>query len=90
MHGYYVLPFLLGDRLVGRVDLKADRQAGCCASIPPMASPVHRPETAEALAGELRAMAAWLELDDIELAPVGDLAPALADALAPRRARASA
>ncbi len=89
-YGYYVLPFLLGERLVGRVCLKADRQARLLRVNSAHGEPGAPAETAEALAGELRAMAAWLELDDIELAPVGDLAPALADALAPRRARASA
>jgi uncharacterized protein len=75
VHGYYVLPFLLGDQLVARADLKADRQAGVL-----RVQAVHgeagidRPIVADALAGELRLMADWLELDDVAVAGRGDLA----------------
>jgi uncharacterized protein YcaQ len=78
VHGYYVLPFLLGDQLVARVDLKADRQAGVLRvqAAHAEAGVVHALVAAE-LAEELRLMSGWLELDEVDVAERGDLAPEL-------------
>ena len=70
MHGYYVLPFLLGDRLVARVDLKADRQAGVLRVQARARRGGRRAARwcAGALAEELRLMAGWMQLDDVVVA----------------------
>jgi uncharacterized protein len=83
VHGYYVLPFLFGERLVARLDLKASKATGTLQVLAAHAEPGRMPAGAiEALGNELAAMARWLDLADIAVRPAGDLAPALAAVLA--------
>lgn len=82
MHGYYVLPFLLGDRLVARVDLKADRRNSALVVPTVTAEPgVPDGEIVEPLAAELNLMARWLELDRVLVSAPGDLGRAVSQAV---------
>ena len=84
--GYYVLPVLCNERLVGRLDMKADRQAGVlrveAAYLEPGAS---ARSVVAPIAGRLRSMGEWLGLDDIAVGRRGSLAAPLASALSRRR-----
>jgi uncharacterized protein YcaQ len=81
-YGYYVLPFLMGDRLAARVCLKADRQAGILRANAVHAEPHAEPKAAAAaLAAELQRMAGWLGLGRVAVGRRGDLAVELKAAL---------
>ncbi len=81
VHGYYVMPFLLGENVVARVDVKSDRSSGpggggVLRVLSAWAEPGAPAETAEELAAELGELARFLGLDTIVAEPRGTL-PAL-------------
>lgn len=76
-YGYYVLPILLGDTLVGRIDLKADRSTRTLLVQSAWREPGVTDGVVEPIAAELALMAGWLGLERIEVARRGDLSGAL-------------
>jgi uncharacterized protein YcaQ len=81
-YGYYVWPLMLDGRLVGRVDLKAERARDALHVVGAFVEPGETPSrVATALADELRTMASWLDLGEVTVGGRGDLAVALARAL---------
>jgi hypothetical protein len=87
VYGYYVLPFLYGDRFVARVDLRADRKRGALEVKGAWSEPdmVDDLDALPALASELRTLAAWLELGAVDVHERGDLATALRYEVRPKR-----
>ncbi len=78
VHGYYVLPFLLDGELVGRVDLKTDRQPGVLRVKGAWAEPeVDKVRVGRELRAELEDVASWLGMKDVEIVDNGDLSPFL-------------
>ena len=83
VHGYYVLPYLHEGHLAARVDLKADRQAGALLVQSAHAEAgVDHADVAAGLATRLAELAGFLGVPDVRVQPAGDLAGALATAVA--------
>lgn len=78
--GYYVLPFLLDDRIVARVDLKADRKNQTLLVLASHAEEsIDEARTINELARELEDLAGWLKLDRVKVSRRGVFARRLAD-----------
>ena len=78
VYGYYVLPFLLGDRLVARFDLKADRQRRVLeVKSSHIEEGAEADEVGPAAADELRRLAVFVGVDDVEVHRRGRLAPVI-------------
>jgi uncharacterized protein YcaQ len=81
-YGYYVLPFLMDEQLVARLDLKADRQNGRLLVQSAHLEPGHdESAVANALAEELETMARWQGLSRVIVGRKGDLVGALRKAV---------
>jgi uncharacterized protein YcaQ len=80
-HGYYVLPYLQGEAITARVDLKADRKAGVLVVQSAHAEPWADDATPTGLAQELNLMAGWLGLKSVRVEPRGDLAADVSTAI---------
>lgn len=82
IYGYYVLPFVMGDRFAARADLKADRKTSTLiVHAAYLEAGWNVRETAGALAAELRSLASWLSLTSFAVGRKGNLARPLKQAL---------